>query len=67
MGCEEPSLVMFSDASEQAYGACGYARWSMTDGTFQSRLLLSKNKIAPAKKLTMVRLELNAGSDVSPT
>ena len=60
MGGEEPVLIVFSDVSEQAYSACCYVRWRMNDGTFQSNLIVAKNKIAPVKMLTIVRLELSA-------
>ena len=60
IGEEEPILVIFSDASEHAYGMCCYVRWKMTDGSYKSQLLTAKNKIAPLKKLSIVRLELNA-------
>ena len=59
IGGEEPVLIVFSDASEQAYGACCYVRWRMNDGAIQSNLIVAKNKIAPVKMLTIVRLELS--------
>ena len=54
-----PVLVIFSDASEAAFGACAYIRWEKEDGTYESRLLLAKSRLAPLKKITIVRLELN--------
>ena len=54
-----PSLVIFSDASEDAFGACAYTRWELQDGSFCSRLMAAKSRIAPARKITIVRLELN--------
>ena len=57
---EDPVLVIFSDASENAYGSCCYARWKMSNGSYRSNLITSKSKIAPIKKLNIVRLELNA-------
>ena len=56
---EEPILVMFSDASEAAYGAVAYVRWKLNDGTYCSRIMASKSKLAPVKRITTVRLELN--------
>ena len=53
-------LVIFSDASEHAYGACAYIQWELKDNRFASRLLISKSRLAPIKKITIVRLELNA-------
>ena len=55
----KPSLVIFSDASKLAFGACAYLRWMIEEGTFISRLLMAKSKLAPTKELTMPRLELN--------
>ena len=56
----QPILIIFSDASEQAFGACAYIRWELEEGGFESRLLLAKSRLAPLKKITTVRLELNA-------
>ena len=54
-----PILLIFSDASEDAYGACAYIRWEKPDGSYESRLLLAKSRLAPTKKITIPRLELN--------
>ena len=54
----DPILVVFSDASDLAYGCCAYIRWEGEDGYAGSALLASKNRIAPKKKLTTPRLEL---------
>ena len=56
-----PSLVLFSDGSNDAFGACAYARWKKIDGTFQSSLIASKNRITPLKRMTVVRSELCGG------
>ena len=55
-----PVLVIFSDASRESYGACCYVRWELSDGTYKSKLLISKSKLAPVKVITIVRLELLA-------
>ena len=56
----DPELVVFCDASEAAYGACAYVRWRVIDGTFSSRLLMAKKRIAPKRKITIPRLKLCA-------
>jgi len=55
----EPSLVLFSDASEEAFGACAYIRWKTQDGSFRSNLLAAKSRLSPMRKITIPRLELN--------
>ena len=54
----DPEFIFFSDASEQAYRACVYVRYALLNGSFASRLLMSKTKLAPVKKISIVRLEL---------
>ena len=56
----EPILVIFSDASERAFGACAYVRWQIAGGSFKSNLLLAKSRLVPTRKVTIPRLELNA-------
>ena len=53
-----PTLIIFSDASFLAYGACAYIRYECSDGYFAARLLTAKCKMAPIKSLTIPRLEL---------
>ena len=55
----KPDLVIFSDGSKEAYGAVAYTRWETTDGTYECRLITSKNRIAPIKIVDIVRLELS--------
>ena len=54
----EPTLVIFSDASTQAYGACAYVQWEIQNDQYEARLIAAKQRIAPARQLTMPRLEL---------
>ena len=54
----EPILIVFSDASQDAYAACAYVRWELQNGQFESNLILSKNRLAPIKKLSIDRIEL---------
>ena len=53
-----PIMVTFSDASSEAFGACVYFRWRLEDGSFVSSLVGSKNRVAPMKVLSIVRVEL---------
>lgn len=55
----DPSIIFFSDGSEEAYGTCAYARWELSNGKFDSNLIASKGRVAPLKKISIVRLELN--------
>ena len=55
-----PILITFSDASEHAFGACCYLRWETAHNEFQSQLFTSKSRVAPVKKMSIVRLELSA-------
>ena len=57
---KNPNLVIFSDASENAFGACAYVRWELHNGTFKSALLTSKTRVSPLKTEIIVRLELAA-------
>ena len=54
----EPILIIFSDGSSNAYGACAYMRWKTSDGQFNCRLVLSKNRLAPIKRMSIDRIEL---------
>ena len=54
----KPELILFSDASNEAYGAAAYVRWTLTNGTFAAQLIASRNRIAPVKIIDIVRLEL---------
>ena len=55
----EPILILFSDASNRAYGTCAYIRWEMIDGTFSSRLVAAKSKVCPIKVISTMRGEMN--------
>ena len=54
----EPTLLIFSDGSENAYGAVAYARWKLESGEFESRIIMAKSRIAPLKTVDIVRIEL---------
>ena len=53
-----PVLVVFSDGSENAYGAVAYARWKLENGTYSARLISAKSRLAPLNIVDIVRLEL---------
>ncbi|XP_033106332.1 uncharacterized protein LOC117108428, partial [Anneissia japonica] len=53
-------LVIFCDASETAFGAVGYTRLEMCDGSVCVKFLTAKSRVAPLKVLTIPRLELQA-------
>ena len=54
-----PTLIIFSDGSASAFGAAAYIRWKLTDGTYWSRLIMAKCKIAPKDILSIPRMEIN--------
>nr|XP_029736109.1 uncharacterized protein LOC115270912 [Aedes albopictus] len=53
-------LHTFADASQQAYGACIYARSTDTEGRTKVQLMASKSRVAPLKRISLPRLELSA-------
>ena len=54
-----PELIILSDGSEVAYGCAAYIRWELNDGQFWSRLILSKCRIAPVRRISVPQMELN--------
>ena len=54
-----PTLITFSDGSVDAFGSCAYARWALTDGSFSSRLIASKNRLTPLRNISIVKIELS--------
>lgn len=54
----DPSLVIFSDGSESAHDTCAYVRWALEGGGFDSNLVMSKNRLAPIKKMSIDQIEL---------
>ena len=54
----QPTLIVFSDGSSNAFGACAYVRWKLDNGRCSRRLILSKNRLAPIRKMSIDRIEL---------
>lgn len=66
----QSELHCFCDASEDAYAATVYVKSISTNGDIIIRLVQSKTKVAPLKKLTIPRLELcgaHLGSKLAET
>ena len=57
---QEVQLHLFCDASELAYGAVAYLRFSYKTGGHKSSFVMAKSKLAPIKVITLPRLELNS-------
>ena len=53
----DPILMVFSDAFKDAYAACAYVR-QRKNNQFESNLILSKNRLAPIKKMSIDRIKL---------
>ena len=55
----KPDLCTLNDGNPNAYGTVGYARWTLMDGTYRCRLMLSKARLSPlSHKGETVRNEL---------
>ena len=52
------SLHTFVDASEDAYGAVIYARYTYLDGTISTNIVAAKTRVSPSKSISIPRLEL---------
>ena len=53
-----PELMIVVDGSKSASCALVYGRWKMLDGTFKCRLMTGKTRVAPVKKISIPRMEL---------
>ena len=57
---EPPMLCVFADASQDALGACAYARQRKDDNTYAVKFIAARSRVSPLKQLTIPRLELQA-------
>ncbi|XP_074653617.1 uncharacterized protein LOC141907774 [Tubulanus polymorphus] len=53
-------LHVFCDASDKAFGAVAYLRTQHADGNVRVAFVMSRCRVAPLKKLSIVRLEMQA-------
>nr|XP_054773990.1 uncharacterized protein LOC129282079 [Lytechinus pictus] len=60
MAVGHPSLCIFADASEVAFGVCVYLQWKLENGKYAVRFVVAKSRVAPLKKMTVPRHELQA-------
>ncbi|XP_071965636.1 uncharacterized protein [Antedon mediterranea] len=52
---EKPTLIMFSDAREEAMGTDAYIRYETNIGVFESRLMAAKSRVALVRITSIVR------------
>ena len=57
---ESPSLCVFSDASQEAFGACAYIRQKTKQDTHEVTFIATKSRGAPLRQLTIPHPELQA-------
>ena len=46
---KQHTLIIFSDGSNQAYGAAAYRCWKIENGKYELHLIAAKARIAPSK------------------
>ena len=56
----EPNLVLFNDGSSEAMCVIAYLRWKMESGKPKSVLWTAKTRVAPLRKSTIPRLEMQS-------
>ena len=57
---EPAMLCVFSDTSQDAFGACAYIHQRTNNDKYQVRLIAAKSRVTPLKQLSIPRLELQA-------
>ena len=60
-GCENdsnPVMMIMVDGSKSAFCALVYGRWMNKNGSFECRLITGKTRVAPIKKISVPRMEL---------
>ena len=57
-----PLLILFSDGSRYAYGAVAYCRFFTQSGDYRTFIIMAKNRLAPAKQMSIPRIELCAAA-----
>lgn len=55
-----PTVCIFADTSQGAFGACAYIRWMTINKEHDVRFVAAKSRVAPLKELTILPLELQA-------
>lgn len=58
VGKEPLQLHIFSDTNLKAYGAMVYLRYKTFQDKFKTTFVMSKSRVFPLNKLTLLRLEL---------
>ena len=55
---EPPMLMTLADGSQSAFCALVYIRFKLSNGFYECRLVAGKTRVAPAKKISVPRMEL---------
>ena len=53
-----PTLIIFSDASQDSFGACAFIRWQVSEEEYEARLIAAKSRMAPNRAITIPCLEM---------
>ncbi|MEE8327975.1 MAG: hypothetical protein V3R32_04180 [Nitrosomonadaceae bacterium] len=52
----DPLLVIMSDSSMRAFGACAYIHWKLSDGSYFARLIAAKSRVWPIEPNDFISL-----------